>query len=377
MQSHSNPRRSAKVARNSALTLGLALWIATPLALWVNTTADLKAAEMEIAQEVRVPLTKSDGTVENPVELSLTWQGGSTIASGSLTGVVQSIAVAPHASIANGDVVLSIENRDRLAFHTTSPFFRPISQADFGEDVAALNSMLRDLGYNAPQSDRATAQTMSSVKQLDARLTGVRVGTATAFDPSWIIYMEEDEAEISSVEVARGEALSANQALAQTAPNLVAARLVQPGTIDMKVDVQNVDAPQSQPVSELEAIVPPETTELVVNNEVIELSPEDRSNVSHEGLESISKEVPPNTPGLAAALRVMAQEGAYLLPTGAVYTDAHGMQCVLVVRGHEGLPNPVRIHVQGTATGGVVATLDTSEDNSVIVTPKSNDRVLC
>lgn len=194
--------RSSQVATAfavAALTLLPALAIIFELGR-SDTLTDIPAVEVPLVASPtivealdRTPVTVSVERAEPPVVLAPQW-----------SGTVTALYVTADEDIESGDAVAQVDGLDRIAVASSVPFYRSLSAGDRGDDVAALQSMLRESGFNDVVVngflDDATAQALSRWSQdvLGApQLVGNEVVT---FDPATVVWLPESPMRPGSVE---------------------------------------------------------------------------------------------------------------------------------------------------------------------------------
>ena len=154
---------------------------------WITTSGErFDALERQVDPmlfEVRIePVDESQA-----VSLVATWKAPQRLIAPRWEGVVTAAPAEP-ALLRSGDTVAVVGGVARLAWHTAKPFYRDLSPGAVGEDVGALQEMLRRLGvYRAGISNRYTQRTAEGVRKLSERL-GVTPAAST-FDRGWIVWL--------------------------------------------------------------------------------------------------------------------------------------------------------------------------------------------
>jgi len=118
-------------------------------------------------------------------------------------GVVTALALSSGRPIKSGEVVVAINGVDRIAVHSSEPFYRSLQLRDRGPDVERLQTILRGLFGDAECGidgvyGRSTAQ---AVRRLSQRLGAE---AADRFDPTWFVWLSTAEFTSESSELAVG-----------------------------------------------------------------------------------------------------------------------------------------------------------------------------
>jgi len=145
-------------------------------------------------------------TGEQAVRIIPAWDEGKAIYAPAWNGVVTAVYASTDATLHSGDRVAAVDNIDRIAYASATPFYRAISDGEIGPDVAALNQMLVTLGYlDALPSDPslATFATSQAVRALAAKL-GV-TSSSTTFDPGWVVWLPSDPFPLASLNLSGGQ----------------------------------------------------------------------------------------------------------------------------------------------------------------------------
>ncbi|NMM97611.1 biotin/lipoyl-binding protein [Bifidobacterium olomucense] len=168
------------------------------------------------ASTVKVAVTQFDDS--RSVALTMSLGESSTVASPT-SGTVTGIAVRAGSPIASGQVIFDVDATPVMALHTDVPLYRELKSGMRGSDAAGLNAALRRLGYNAPDSDWMTWDTITAYNAL-AQSVGARQlsrDTGWTIDPSWFVWLPADSVTVKQTSIAVGRQVTAGQDLFTTA----------------------------------------------------------------------------------------------------------------------------------------------------------------
>jgi len=121
------------------------------------------------------------------------------------SGTVTATGAVPGEVVSSGDNVVEIDGMWRMAVSTERPFFRALGSGDSGWDVRQLHRLLVELGYldvEYDDSDKAGSATDRAVR-LFASAQGF-LGTATSFDPSWVLWLGDPQMTVANVDFSVG-----------------------------------------------------------------------------------------------------------------------------------------------------------------------------
>ncbi|KAB7788514.1 hypothetical protein [Bifidobacterium cebidarum] len=145
--------------------------------------------------------------------------GESSVVASPTSGTVTGISVGAGASIASGQVAFNVDAMPVLALHTDVPLYRELKSGMRGPDATGLNAALRRLGYNAPDSDAMTWDTITAYNAL-AQSVGARQlsrDSGWAIDPGWFVWLPADSVTVKQTSIAIGRQVAAGQDLFTTA----------------------------------------------------------------------------------------------------------------------------------------------------------------
>lgn len=140
------------------------------------------------AQPVGVRLTRGDA----PEVVAPLWQGTTT-----------AVHARSGAEVVSGDEVVTVDGVARLAWAVDRPFWRPLRAGDMGEDVAALQGLLAELGHFDGEVDASFGDAVADAVRALADDLGVRPTTAV-FDPGWIVWLPSEPFLAEGVEARPG-----------------------------------------------------------------------------------------------------------------------------------------------------------------------------
>ncbi|MEW2431629.1 peptidoglycan-binding protein [Micromonospora sp. NPDC047644] len=161
------------------MALSVALGCALVATLGVSAAAWIKSPA-QVAAETRAPDPSSlTATVEQRAISSSVVTRGTTgavhrleviprVPEGADAAVVSGLNVTAGAAIKPGKVLLEISGRPLIALRGSTPAYRDLRPDDEGDDVAALQKALRDLGHysNGDRSGRFGSATKDAVSRL-------------------------------------------------------------------------------------------------------------------------------------------------------------------------------------------------------------------
>ncbi|PJM79794.1 hypothetical protein [Bifidobacterium scaligerum] len=168
------------------------------------------------ASTVKVAATQFDDSRSVALNVSL---GESSVVASPTAGTVTGIAVGAGSSIASGQVVFNVDATPVMALHTDVPLYRELNSGMRGSDAAGLNAALRRLGYNAPDSELMTWDTITAYNAL-AQSVGARQlsrENGWAIDPGWFVWLPADSVTVKQTSIAVGRQVAAGQDLFTTA----------------------------------------------------------------------------------------------------------------------------------------------------------------
>ena len=315
--------------------VGVAIWAGAPLALvlcltWVSINLSVAGKQ----QPTWVKADPAGNAASRQVEVGITWSDPVPVLAPSWSGTVRDVMVAPGSIVKSGDPIVRVDAVTRIAWHSAEPFYRDLALGDTGDDVAALNLLLAELGFSGGNGDRFTTATSGGVAQLAVKLGAGR--NQVVFSASWIVYIPEHEMEVGSVSVAKsGLAPSVGSLVFTGLPIAVRAQLLSGGIGSISNGIHGIQA------------IPDE--KLIIGEEVIPLN-DDRETLSETGLMALSRAVDSDSKTVVGKLERALVDGAVEIPAAAVHTDPDAVNCVRVLREDRSV-GVVRVSVVSGASG--------------------------
>lgn len=285
-------------------------------------------------------------------------EGTSRPVRGGATGTVTSSSCVAGESLASGDVLVAVDGEPVVALATAVPLWRDLAVGDRGPDVDAVQEELVRLGYlGAPREELDGAAARAVRHFLDeqgrdvsdlARWWGDATLPLTA-----IAWLPQPSAVVATCDVAVGDQVSPDQALATLRSDGRALRLVEPPAADMLL-------PGPRTLTVGEASVP--MADGVVTD------PADLDTVLSTAEAHAWQDAGAEEP-LAADYTLAEPIAALVVPPVAVVEPASPQPCLL---DEQGRPMPVRIVASELGRTIVVAAEGGAGDETPAAVP---DRV--
>lgn len=174
------------------------LLIVVPLVLLlaVRTVTDDTIQGLDpVPEPVLLALKTREVVNSHAVVIVPEWNEPSALLAPEWFGVVTEMYVDSGDSVASGDVVLQIDGIDRVAFHTSQPFYRMLRRGDTGPDVASLQIMLATVGYDAGRTEGVFDRRTRAAVIEWAESLGVNTPDGS-FDPGWVLWLDSEPLEI-------------------------------------------------------------------------------------------------------------------------------------------------------------------------------------
>ncbi|MDR2322185.1 MAG: hypothetical protein LBE60_11125 [Microbacterium sp.] len=185
------------------------------------------SAGQEAAGTRTVPVALKDYDDQRQVKAKATWADGAQVLAGD-TGMVTTVDCTAGEVWAAGTAPISINDRPRVAIHTSRPLWRDLQGGEEGPDVEALQSFLDAQGYSTSDSGRYDWSTSTSWRQF-LRDRGVATDS-TAFALSGVVVLPADKITIQTCP-AVGAAVTPGAALATQVPTLTAVLVSMPASL--------------------------------------------------------------------------------------------------------------------------------------------------
>lgn len=180
---------------------GVAVWILAPLGIAWLLSAQAQDLQITPERPVWVRVEQNTEGSERQVSLSVNWSDKAQLVAPQWSGILQATTLVPGSTVSSGDVVATVDGVDRLALHTSRPFYRPLDLESSGPDVEELNVYLRSQGWPAGDGQSFTRSSLTGVRQLAARLGMRESSEIGAFDPAWVVYLPRPSAVLSTVDL--------------------------------------------------------------------------------------------------------------------------------------------------------------------------------
>jgi hypothetical protein len=353
------------MVRTLVAGVGVAAWIAAPIAGVFVLSSQATTAALEPALVTWVPVENNSGAVSRPVSVHVAWADTTPLVAPSWTGVVQRTFVRSGSGITSGDPIAIIDGIKRLAIHTNEPFYRTLTVGDHGGDVAAFNRMLIDLGFEADNDDQFTYMTQAGLRAFAKSIGVPAARDVTSFDPSWVVFLAQRSVNIETFQMLVGApAPSVGTEIAEVEPSISSARLVERSDLTANEEGE-IDENLLNP-----AIAEPEES-LSVAGEKVNLH-KDRESVAPKSLLILRELLQVRTPLIDGQLSAPAEAGEWAVPAASVITGPDGGHCLAVrtLEGHRTIP----AQVEGNINSVAIVQADLMKTDYVAVRPPTEMR---
>lgn len=223
-----------------------------------NTLSEVKSARS-------VPVVEESFSDERTVQVAFTTEPPTSLP-GEATGRVTRSNCSVGARLQSGQVLLNVNQAPILVLATSIPLWRDISSGDKGDDVEALQTELRRLGYYRRAIDRVAGdETLKAVAQL-FRSAGDKDSAAGTVLAARIVWMPTATASIASCPAPVGTTLGPGSLLATLAGRLTGATVAQlptdlvPGDRILSIDDAKVPIDSDGVVSDSDSLTELTTT---------------------------------------------------------------------------------------------------------------------
>ncbi len=311
---------------------------------WVRSSTNDRLTELEVTPEpVTMTVSATESFDPQGVVATLIWTEAPAVASPSWSGTVTGVEVEPGDVIGTGDVVLTVDGIDRLAYQAESPMFRPLRRGDSGPDVETLEGLLAGWGMFDATPDRSyTSSTAAAVDRLGLSLGASKPGGV--FDPGWLIWVGSKPFAISQVAATTGFPSPApGTPLLTGLPGIADARLASPNGSLLELTGERVLEIGDQRIIFVDGVA-------------------DRGE-----LERMSTLVPALSEQTGGTLKLATPRVAYVVPATAIVADEDGATCVFVADSTAYTPRLVTLGGGRASTVDVVSGLD--DGDQVLVNP--------
>lgn len=192
----------------TTVTVAAVLLMAIPLTglvvLHFGTDDGLPDIEFE-PEAVVVGAQGRSVTDEQPGRAALEWGEAPSLVAPSWAGTTVEVAVSPGDTVESGDVVVVIDNIDRVAWHSDRPFFRALGRGASGDDVADVQRLLSATGYYEGEIDGHYGGGTVTAAARWAGSIGI-VEPDGSFEPGWIVWLPDLAFAVDAVTIAAGGA---------------------------------------------------------------------------------------------------------------------------------------------------------------------------
>lgn len=252
---------------------------------------------------------RSDFFDEQAVKVTLDWADGVALKAPAWAGLVTDIGVASGDTVRAGTRIVRVDGIWRVAAPTPVPLHEAVHGASPREETAALNSLLRAMGYDAP-GESWSWTTLVAVRNLAVDIGVPGGGYVDFLDPAWLVWSPRPEITATTVSLTAGAA----------APALGEDVVVGPPRLT-RVSV----APQEG--GALPSVEGAEEWVLRVGKASVAYGAAEMA----DGIEgsSLAESLAASEPAeVEGVLERVAPVTGWQVPIGAVHTDAAGNQCV-------------------------------------------------
>lgn len=309
----------------------LIVLILAPVAflVWLRTGTEDRLSELEVAPEPVVMAVEATESFDpQGVAAMLVWTEAPAVPAPAWSGLVTGVAVEPGDTVSSGEVVVTVDGVDRVAYQSETPLFRVLRRTDTGSDVAILERFLAEGGWFDGEPDTSfTSATSAAVDALGKWLGVAKPGGV--FDPAWLVWVGAEPFVVSEVEARVGfPAPSPGSPLLAGLAQISAATLVSPNGANLELEGDRVLEVGEESILFIDGI--PGAGEL----------------------ERLSRLVTPLSEQTGGTLKLAVGRVAFVVAATAIVADPDGSLCVFVTAGSGYEPRPV------TLGGGRASTVD-------------------
>lgn len=160
----------------------------------LESTADVEPVIVVAEEAVRTPAAAATVAVTYAVPFEVATQS---------VGTVTAIQIGVGDELASGDVILSVDDRDVIAYEATEPLWRDLGRGAKGDDVGRFQQLLTALGLEPGGTPgTVTADTLASIRTLNARLGRAEDGSTLRL--AALAWIGSGSLTVSSVSVRQG-----------------------------------------------------------------------------------------------------------------------------------------------------------------------------
>lgn len=124
-------------------------------------------------------------------------------------GTVTGVSAKPGSIMASGDTVFEVEGRPVVALAMASPLWRELSQGDKGEDVAAMQRALADLGYEIAVDGEIGNHTLRAVADLQGIKSETDLREFGFISPGMFFWLPAKSVTVRKVRLSVGQKIAA------------------------------------------------------------------------------------------------------------------------------------------------------------------------
>lgn len=334
--------------------------------------------QLEPEVDVWAPVQAAAERTSTTVGLAFDWAASEAVYAPQWSGIVQETDCRPDSTLKTGATLARVDNVQRIAFHSATPFVRELADGDEGDDVSQLHGLLESLGIDNPGGNRFTYWTGVAVGELAQRI-GLS-NKVRAFDPSWLLYLPAPRVDVAECMLVVGRpAPATGEVVVRSSPRVTRAVVVTPALVETllatppagEAEEARTDVAAATAVGEGDRIVVQAGDVLSVANNAVEVDIT-TSEVLGESLALVDTLLQPLTPASAAVLSSLAPAGSWVVPTEAVFAGITGGTCVLARDGDSETPVPVEIVGYDAAGSLVLGNL--KAETKVLIAPRPGQR---
>ncbi|KFI61935.1 hypothetical protein [Bifidobacterium cuniculi] len=211
-----------------ALAVGAA---ATLLAVRITTPRDLSST----AQGGTIATESGTYDDRRAVTVRVT-QGDDATLRSPAEGTLTAYDCAVGATVESGTSMLAVDDTPVLSLHTNTPLYRALTSGVQGADVAALHAELRTLGYDAPDSDTFSWQSVEAFNALAEQVGSVKptADNGWSVTPQMLMWLPARTVTVAGCPARTGMHVDAATDVVATAPLLTGATIIR--TTDARSD---------------------------------------------------------------------------------------------------------------------------------------------
>lgn len=343
------------------------MWILAPLAAIVAllVIANQQTLTGPLAP-VWVTAHASTDAAITPVDLAISRAAPESLYSPAWDGIVQSVDVTLDTPVRDGDSLFRVAGVERLAARTKQPFYRVIGPGDTGSDVGDLNAFLARRGLPHDLGTAAESQTEAGIRKLASQ---IGAAGATAFDPSWLVYLPADDYRVVKLSLAVGEvAPPTGTVIATGTQQISSVTTVTQGSIETDTG-DSTSTPLDPSVVDSQAISVPAGVTLEFGGKTIPLAT-DRKTLPPAGIQIVQALAPASSQIVQASLVRPAGEGDIVVPSATIIAAPNGDTCVAAQAGSHFR----RVTVVTEGNGQTIVRGSVKAGDRVQVFPTGDDR---